>query len=286
MPFQPINFSNVAPIGNPAMRDFVENLIGGYKASQEPARMERQRKQEEIANALAQFNLEKAPEKFKSDMARTSLLNSLTQMQIQNAREDRDPNIKIARAQQYLNGLKNAGVQITPDMEKGYYRKALGLEEQSPEAKLQQALSLEMAKNQIRNKSDLTTATKTANQTIIRGVDATLPVLLKLQKMQAARDVPGQLINKYFKRDRQVKYQSMVNLLTDSLVSAYGLPKTNESLHLVSNMVARQPGESDENYDNRLVNLVEELKSRKKQASTDLGREGTSTFNLETGEFE
>lgn len=286
MPFQPINFSNVAPIGNPAMRDFVENLMGGYKASQEPARMERQRKQEEIANALAQFNLEKAPEKFKSDMARTSLLNSLTQMQIQNAREDRDPNIKIARAQEYLNGLKNAGVQITPDMEKGYYRKALGLEEQSPEAKLQQALSLEMAKNQIRNKSDLTTATKTANQTIIRGVDATLPVLLKLQKMQAARDVPGQLINKYFKRDRQVKYQSMVNLLTDSLVSAYGLPKTNESLHLVSNMVARQPGESDENYDNRLVNLVEELKSRKKQASTDLGRQGTSTFNLETGEFE
>ena len=36
MPFQPINFANIAPQGNPFIRDLVESLVSGYAASQVP----------------------------------------------------------------------------------------------------------------------------------------------------------------------------------------------------------------------------------------------------------
>lgn len=286
MPFQPIDFANIEPQGSPWMRDFVKNLSAGYEAGQMPAKMERQKQQEELANALAKFNYEKAPEKFKAEMTRDNLLNSLTSLQIQNAREDRDPAFKVRTTKAYIDALKGSGVNVTPDMELGYYRKSLGLDEQSPTEKMSQTLALERAKNLMKNKDDLTTTTKTANQTIIRGVDATLPTLSKLIKIQTDREVPGQIFGHLVKRDRQTTYNSMISLITDSLVSAYGLPKTNESLHLVSQMVARQWGESDKNYDERLKNLTEELKARKIQAQNDIGRPTGQTLNLATGAYE
>ena len=52
MAFNPINFANIAPQGNPFFRDLIENLATGYQAGQLPAQLERQRQKEEIANAL------------------------------------------------------------------------------------------------------------------------------------------------------------------------------------------------------------------------------------------
>ena len=285
MPFQPINFATIAPQGNPAMRDFMNSLKEGYEIGQTPAIMARAKEKEELANAWQQMLNQEQPEKFKAEMTRNSLLNSLTQMQMQNARQDRDPNYKVAQTKAFIDALKNKGVNITPEMEAGYYRKSMGLEEQSPLEKMQQQIQLEQIKNNLKSQDDLTTSTKTANQTIIRGVDSTLPVLTKLQDMNKKEDVPGQLVMSWLKRDRQAKYQSMISLITDSLVSAYGLPKTNESLALVKKMVGRQPGEGDESYADRLTNLAQELKDKRKQAQTDLGRT-TGTFSLSTGKME
>ena len=43
MPFQPINFANIAPIGAPGVRDLVSSLVEGYKASQLPEQFQQQR---------------------------------------------------------------------------------------------------------------------------------------------------------------------------------------------------------------------------------------------------
>jgi len=68
MPFQPINFANIAPQGNPALRDFIDNVVSGYKSGQTPAKLSRESQQEELANALSKLKLEQEPERFSTEM--------------------------------------------------------------------------------------------------------------------------------------------------------------------------------------------------------------------------
>lgn len=83
MPFQPINFANIAPQGNPAFRDLIDNLASGYKAGQLPGQMERQRKQEEIANAMHQLLLDEQPQKFGEESQGRQLANALSKLKVQ-----------------------------------------------------------------------------------------------------------------------------------------------------------------------------------------------------------
>ena len=83
MPFQPINFANIAPQGNPAFRDLIDNLASGYKAGQLPGQMERQRKQEEIANAMHQLLLDEQPQKFGEESQGRQLANALSKFKVQ-----------------------------------------------------------------------------------------------------------------------------------------------------------------------------------------------------------
>lgn len=52
MPFQPINFANIAPQGNEFLRDFTDTISKGYQAGQLPSKLDREkRKQESDINA-------------------------------------------------------------------------------------------------------------------------------------------------------------------------------------------------------------------------------------------
>ncbi len=75
MPFQPINFANIKPQGNPVFRDLVENLATGYQAGQLPQQLERQRKKEELANAMQTLLVEEQPQKFGEESQGRQLQN-------------------------------------------------------------------------------------------------------------------------------------------------------------------------------------------------------------------
>ena len=85
MPFQPMNFSNIAPLKSP-MADLVQTLAQGYQAGQLPATMERQKKREELANQLSGIQA-----KFAEPMAKANLnlLNSQSQKAIADALKQR-----------------------------------------------------------------------------------------------------------------------------------------------------------------------------------------------------
>lgn len=76
MPFQPINFANIKPQGNPFFRDLVENLATGYQAGQLPQQLERQRQKEELANAMQKLLVEEQPQKFSEESQRRQLENA------------------------------------------------------------------------------------------------------------------------------------------------------------------------------------------------------------------
>lgn len=116
----------------------------------------------------------------------------------------------------------------------------------------------------------LTTSNRTANQGILQAIDNTIPIIQQLKQM----NVPGQFVSKYFNAADQYKYQSQVSALTDSLVSAFNLPKTNESIHLVQQMTQKQTHEDDADYKARLDELIRDLNSRKRNAMNLLNGEG------------
>ena len=76
MPFNPIDFSKIAPQGNPFFRDLVENLSTGYKAGQLPQQLERQRQKEELANKLQKYLVEEQPQKFEEESQGRQLKNA------------------------------------------------------------------------------------------------------------------------------------------------------------------------------------------------------------------
>lgn len=83
MPFQPINFANIAPQGNPAFRDLIDNLASGYKAGQLPGQLARQKQQEELANAMQKLLVEEQPQKFGEESQGRQLTNALSKFKVQ-----------------------------------------------------------------------------------------------------------------------------------------------------------------------------------------------------------
>lgn len=309
MPFQPIDFANIAPQGNPFIRDLVDNLSSAYKAGQIPAQLQRDRTKEEIANSKNKLLLDEQPQLFKAKMNSESLGNAIKNLQIQALERNNDPAKRIAYIKALASSLKNAGVlggdNATPasngannsnwdssGLVNAFIRSQLGLPQQTPDEKLQEQLNLYQMKQRFTKSADNpTTANVTSNQGIIQAVNNTLPLIQELSDFHA----PGQFIGKYFSPNDQAMYEAKVATITDSLVGALKLPKTNESIALVQKIVGKRAWENDKSYVKRLNALMEDLKKRKGRARdaliglgirddnvTDSGQ----TFNLETGEFE
>lgn len=140
----------------------------------------------------------------------------------------------------------------------------------------------------------LTTAARTSNLKVIQAIDNTLPLIQDLKRQGA----PGQFVGKYFSPNDQAAYVSEVGAITDALVGALGLPKTNESIALVQKMVGRHPFEFESHYKERLQRLIEDLNERRKRSSgsfggvrsnnqyVGMGEGAGGTLNLETGMIE
>ncbi len=113
---------------------------------------------------------------------------------------------------------------------------------------------------------ELTTANITKNQGIVQSIDAVLPLIQSI----SPKNAPGQIIGKYFSPNKEADYESRIATITDSLIGALGLPKTNESIDLTKKMVMRGNGESDKAYQKRLNNLSKDIQNRRTLASKSL----------------
>lgn len=140
MPFQPINFANIAPQGNPFVRDLIDNLVTGYSAGQLPAQLERKRQQEELANAFKKLQIQEEPERFKSTLNATALTNALNQARIN----------KLKREESLPFGGEVAPGAVGQAMWVNMIREKYG--EKSPQAQMaQRAYESELQKTQYLN---------------------------------------------------------------------------------------------------------------------------------------
>lgn len=142
--------------------------------------------------------------------------------------------------------------------------------EEKREADLQLFRDKEAIKKQMKGEADLTAPTKattTLNQGIVNAANNILPQIKELEKF----DVPHQSFNKLSPTQQQ-KYLGITNSIADGLMSAYALPRTDQSLHMVKQMVQRGNWESLAGYKKRLKELTKEVEDRRDAASNVLNR--------------
>ena len=263
MPFQPINFANISP-QHSALADVLGTYMKGYQESQIPKETAMKQEQQRIANETAKTNLQYLPG--EKEMAKSLNAMRLKYMgpqaeanlalaKAQREKALRPPQYKPSEVEQMITGLRNVGDKYGYD-----------------------SLDYKRAQDYITNKTmraggagafDPQAPTKTfvtQNQKTIQAIDNTVPMLDKLKSFNE----PGQLVGNYLHPNLQAKYESLTKGITDSMVSAFGLPKTNESIELVKAMVTKKPFETKKAYHSRLVELGNDLQSRRNMSADAL----------------
>ena len=134
----------------------------------------------------------------------------------------------------------------------------------------------------------LTSNQITKHQNVVSSVDNVLPVLDKIKKLQ---DTPRWVVPFVGSGNEQAVYDGLVNQALDSLMGAFGMPKTDSGMKSVLEQVQIGHFESQAAYKKRIQSLIEDLKDRRKYSSNaakkaiDLGG-GSNESGFSSGEWE
>jgi hypothetical protein len=144
-------------------------------------------------------------------------------------------------------------------------------QKESPEERAAREIATFREKENIRNENragkgenNLSTpirATIAQNQSIIAASNNIIPQLKQLKSF----DIPNQVAN--ISPNKQQAYLGLSNSIADGLMTAFSLPRTDQSLHMVKQMVQRGKYETEGAYKDRLDILIDELNQRQKNAN-------------------
>lgn len=116
-------------------------------------------------------------------------------------------------------------------------------------------------------KTNLSRGTQTQFQTQVGNIDAMIPLLQDL-KNAAPSQMGGQFVHPY----DQINYQNKVNSLADTIVKAYGLPKTDQSIEIARNMLRRKWNQTDAAYAQQIENVIQDALTKRQIFSQALGQ--------------
>lgn len=191
----------------------------------------------------------------------------LKQLQIgKENRLNQDKLMQEALANEQLNQYRKGELGIKQDeFNLSKQKMPLSLELLRAQIENQKALASQR-KNAATTLNGLTKANITRNQSVIQSVDNVSPLLDDLTKMEVPWNYKGVSLSP----DKMATYTAKTAAVTDSLVAALGLPKTNESIELAKTMVQRHPLESLNSYRTRLGDLKKDLQERKKRSASSI----------------
>lgn len=110
----------------------------------------------------------------------------------------------------------------------------------------------------------LTNKMVSKHQGIIAAVDVAVPVLKELGEMGS---YPRQSI---YRGGQYAEYEGKVSQAIDSVLSAFGLPSTNEGLKTIRDQIEIKTFETPSHYKKRMEKLIEDLKSRQKYSAGEV----------------
>jgi len=112
----------------------------------------------------------------------------------------------------------------------------------------------------------LTNNQVTKHQNIISSVDVAIPVLKEIADMKSYP------YNPLYHGAEYADYHGLVSQALDSVVGAFGMPKTNEGLESVRSQIERKTFETAGAYRKRLNKLISDLEKRKNYSAGEVKR--------------
>lgn len=305
MAFNPINFLQ-APINqNTSMSNFVQNLLGGYKAAREPTRIAQEEERNRMANEMADINLQYLPEEKKLQLAFQQMKNQFLPQQAQadlaltNAQREkalRPPQEKLTELENLINGFRRVQ-QVYPQDSPEYkfaqqylQRKANGSQgieivdptTGNPMVRIGgngRPSSNDMFQSGNEIVQPLTSAAKTqtqkkilAGENLERYLTKALPLGEYLNPgKKFTTDVAG-LSNKYlgtnFESPSLRAYaQSSLETSVEPLMLELGLNVTDKSKEHVQKIITPQEGESGQGWVRRVTKQLEDYRENQRSAT-------------------
>ena len=176
-------------------------------------------------------------------------------LQDAHAKSQFDENMRKA-----LGGADIKEVSKTNPILRGWYKHEYGIDPLEPTFQEKETI-----KAQAKSKADATTGFMTQTQKSYQALEGVLPEIEKLAHPDTF--VPGVFS---LSPSSKQKYLSKTNSLIEQLMTSMALPKTNESIEKVQQMVTRGTGETVSAYKDRLRDLAEDLKKRQKLLGSSL----------------
>jgi hypothetical protein len=150
--------------------------------------------------------------------------------------------------------------------------------DQTPEQKFQQALALAQEKADITRRSQggtiPTRAVATQSQQVVQSIKNLMPTL---DDLISGKHVPG-ILN--FSPNARANYLGETGKIIDQLLTAYSLPKTDQSQKLIEDQIRRQRFETVENYLNRIKSMKNDLLGRYATAAKAINTANIDTPNI------
>jgi hypothetical protein len=245
MPFQPFNYANIEPQGNPVMRDLVKTLMSGYEMGQKPFQMRRQAEQEELANVFQKLKLSQFQEQMENP--KPDLANLLKQAQINklNAETNRIENPEVDEFTKSYNELRLKKLQQDID------------NAETPEQKRAAELELATQKEAIRVKEEETGATKTANQKRLKAVHSLMPMLANLINFENPQNTSLSLLSDT--QSNVKRYNDLVTLPIESIMSGFNWQGVEKNIKKAEDLIRIGSLENPQDYKKRIVKLSQDV---------------------------
>lgn len=259
MPFQPINFANIDPIGLPSLSAFGEGFGKGVKN-------QREEEQAALVNAINQMKLKYMPQEFESQ-------RSLRVAQAQKAQEEAAKQKMLSDIlRQHMQGgnQDDYGVPVAQnqrsELREALFRKLAGLPEELPGEKQSRELSTfkqkeEWKKDLEKRTGDvLTGQSKSKLQDTVAALDRVIPDLKELIKITPGKlDISG-----------RAAWNRKQGLIADKLMKAQQLGANVPQLNTIKEILNRGWNESTPNYLKDMQGLVSDLESQRDHGRSSL----------------
>jgi len=263
MPFQPINFAGIAPIGLPGVAGMPEQIAKGFELTQLPEKARAQI----FANQLAKLKADEEPERFRMAQA---LMGAQAGSAQASAKERMN---KIRMLQEYLSGGSGGqgGGAGAGGLQDAMMRHYLGLPAETPQEKSEREIDVSRRKKEMESQY-LTAPARTEHEEVISRAPQFIRGLQQLIDAPSPADIHIPFTGIRYRPATYKQHESLAQDLGETFARLRGYPKGQAGQEKAISQLERGTLETDDSYRKRLKKLFPEIAKTVMESSQALGK--------------
>jgi hypothetical protein len=246
MPFQPINFANIAPLGLPGIASAPEQIAKGFNLSQLPE----EARTRMLANAFSQMKNEQEPQRFQSEQA---LQSAQTQKSGQES-------LKLKMIQDLMSGKQEMKQGNSEGIQQYLLNKTLFGQAELPDQKRSREMESFKDKELFKRKQALEQPPSDIVSKYTQRTDQVEPFINSMNSL-VNMPSPTEVVGGIYRPDAAAKHKSTVDSAADTYLSLRGLQGTVENINLAKNIIGRHRFEGDKAYRERIKDVLHDVMS-------------------------